>query len=73
MSNNKQSSVQQFWDKIALKLSVDQITEFLPLLEQAKEMEKQQKQFMFDCGRQYQLTGEGTFAQVYNETYGGNK
>ena len=42
MSNNKQSSVQQFWDKIALKLSVDQITEFLPLLEQAKEMENEQ-------------------------------
>ena len=43
MSNNKQSSVQQFWDKIALKLSVDQITEFLPLLEQALEMENQQR------------------------------
>ena len=40
---------------------------------QAKAMEKEQKKFMFDCGRQYQLTGEGTFTQVYNETYkGGN-
>ena len=39
----------------------------------AKEMEKEQKQFIFDCGRQYQLTGEGTFTEVYNETYGGNK
>jgi hypothetical protein len=37
---------------------------------QAKEMEKQQKKYFFDCGRQYQLTGEGTFTQVYNETYG---
>lgn len=37
MSNKKQSSVQQFWDKIALNLSVEQINEFLPLLEQAKE------------------------------------
>jgi len=32
-------------------------------------MQKEQKKFMFDCGRQYQLTGEGTFTQVYNETY----
>jgi len=38
--------------------------------EQAKEMEKQEKKYFFDCGRQYQLTGEGTFTQVYNETYG---
>ena len=38
---------------------------------QAKAMEKEQKKFMFDCGRQYQLTGEGTFTEVYNETYGG--
>ena len=43
------------------------------LVKQAKEMEKEQKQFIFDCGRQYQLTGEGTFTEVYNETYGGNK
>ena len=43
------------------------------ILEKAKEMEKEQKKLMFDCGRQYQLTGEGTFTEVYNETYGGNK
>ena len=42
-------------------------------LEKFKEMEKEQKKLMFDCGRQYQLTGEGTFTEVYNETYGGNK
>lgn len=40
---------------------------------QMMAMEKEQKKFMFDCGRQYQLTGEGTFTEVYNETYkGGN-
>jgi hypothetical protein len=38
-----------------------------------KEMEKEQQKYFFDCGRQYQLTGEGTFNQVHNETYGGNK
>lgn len=36
------------------------------------EMEKEQQEFFFRCGRQYQLTGEGTFNQVYNETYGNN-
>jgi hypothetical protein len=40
---------------------------------QAKEMEKIQKFHMFNCGRQYQLTGEGTFKQVYQETYGGGE
>ena len=40
---------------------------------QAKAMEKEQKKFMFDCGRQYQLTGEGTFTEVYNETYKGGQ
>jgi hypothetical protein len=39
-------------------------------VKQAKEMDKEQKKYFFDCGRQYQLTGEGTFTQVYNETYG---
>jgi hypothetical protein len=40
---------------------------------QALEKEKEQKKFMFDCGRQYQLTGEGTFTEVYNETYKGGQ
>ena len=40
---------------------------------QAKEMEKEQQKYFFDCGRQYQLTGEGTFKEVWDETYGGNK
>ena len=46
---------------------------FIKLREEALEMDIEQKKFMFDCGRQYQLTGEGTFTEVYNETYkGGN-
>ena len=40
---------------------------------QALAMEKEQKKFMFDCGRQYQLTGEGTFTEVYQETYKGGQ
>jgi len=39
--------------------------------DQAKAMEKEQNEYFFNCGRQYQLTGEGTFKQVHNETYGG--
>jgi len=39
------------------------------IIEKAKEMDKEQKKYFFDCGRQYQLTGEGTFTQVYDETY----
>jgi len=41
------------------------------IIEQAKQMEKEQNEYFFNCGRQYQLTGEGTFKQVHNETYGG--
>ena len=39
-------------------------------MKQAKAMDKEQKQNMFNCGRQYQLTGEGTFKEVYEEIYG---
>jgi hypothetical protein len=34
-----------------------------------KETDKQQKKYFFHCGRQYQLTGKGTFTEVYTETY----
>lgn len=44
MSNNKQTSVQQFWNKIALKLSVEQVWEFLPLYEEAKTMYKEEQE-----------------------------
>ena len=43
----------------------------MELLDQAKQMEKEQNEYFFNCGRQYQLNGEGTFTQVHNETYGG--
>jgi len=45
-----------YWDKLR------------QIQEQAKEMEKDQKKFFFECGRNFQLTGEGTFEEVYNET-----
>ena len=39
------------------------------VFEQAKQIEKEQMKFMFDCGRNFQLTGEGTFEEIYNETF----
>ena len=68
MSNKQQTAVEQFWDKIALKLSVEQVLEFMPLLEQAKEMEKEQIE------QAHYAPKYGCFSeQYYNETYGGNK
>jgi hypothetical protein len=71
---NKQTAVEWLKDQIKcfgnkheLQMSWATLDE---LLEQAKQMDKEQKQNMFDCGRQFQLTGEGTFTEVYNETYG---
>jgi hypothetical protein len=37
-----QTAVDFFWNKIALKLSVEQIVEFLFVFEKAKEIEKEQ-------------------------------
>jgi hypothetical protein len=44
MKNKKQSSVQQFWDKITLKLSAEQVDEFLPLFEEVKTMYKEEQE-----------------------------
>ena len=38
--------------------------------QQAKQMEKEQQKTLFDCGKHYEVTGEGTFKQVYQELYG---
>ena len=39
-------------------------------MKMAKSMEKEHNEYFFNCGRNYQLTGEGTFTETYNETYG---
>lgn len=44
--------------------------DFVNAISKAEELEKEQHKEMFDCGRQYQLTGEGTFTQVQEELYG---
>ena len=70
MSNKKETAVEWLVEKLNLKYGNDDfIIAFINEIEQAKEMEKQQQEYFFRCGRQYQLTGEGTFTEVYTETY----
>ena len=69
MTNNKQQTAVEWLEQEMLKPNLT----MKEILEQAKEMDKIQKFHMFNCGRQYQLTGEGTFKQVYQETYGGGE
>ena len=66
---NKQTAVEFLIEEIKPFLSMP-IEDAYKTILQAKAMEKEQIKFMFNCGRQYQLTGEGTFTEVYNETYG---
>jgi hypothetical protein len=65
---NKQTAVEWLVYVVQSNIAPNYIPK--EIVEQAKEMDLGQKQNMFDCGRQYQLTGEGTFTEVYNETYG---
>jgi hypothetical protein len=83
--SNKMTAVQWFieqleqkgdaWENVSIRrvqISID-TSDYLELKRQAKQMEKEKQKYFFDCGRQYQLTGEGTFKEVWDETYGGNK
>jgi hypothetical protein len=74
----EQTAVEWFYDTMKNKKIGDgqiliDIDTLLNDFEQAKAMEKEQNEYFFNCGRQYQLTGEGTFKQVHNETYGGTQ
>ena len=84
MSNNKQSSVSMLIAEIQRRVAIIQsepqtmarelmIDNLSVDLEQYEAMHKEESQKIFECGRNFQLTGEGTFQQVYNETFGGNK
>ena len=64
---NKQTAVEWLFKQL-WETPKDKFT-WYAILEQAKEMEKEQKKFMFECGRNFQLTGEGTFEEVYKETF----
>jgi hypothetical protein len=76
----KQTAVQSFWDKIALKLSVEQVNEFLPEFENAKEVEKEQILTTWSVATNpdyeigfgdmfYILEQEKKAEQYYNETF----
>ncbi len=70
----KQTSVQSFWDNIALKLSFEQLKEFIPEFNKAKEMEKEQiKEAWIEGGGYSRLSEENDrmlAEQYYEETYG---
>jgi len=74
MSNNKQqTAVEWLIEQLNSKYGGnDFLITHINEIEKAKERDKEQKLNMFNCGRQYQVTGEGTFKQVYQEIYGGN-
>jgi hypothetical protein len=67
----KQTAVQSFWDNIALKLSFEQLNEFIPEFKKAKEMQKEQiiraRQDGLDNGFS---NGSWDSNLYYNETYG---
>jgi hypothetical protein len=67
----KQTAVDFFWNKIALKLSVEQIVEFLVVFEQAKQMEKQQIEKAYANGVVNEISIYNTITgeEYYNETY----
>lgn len=46
----KQTAVESFWSKIALRLSVEQVNEFLPEFQKALEMEKEQNMKAYKNG-----------------------
>jgi hypothetical protein len=46
----QQTAVKSFWNKIALKLSVEQINEFLPEFQEANEMFQEQIMKAYDDG-----------------------
>ena len=77
----KQSSIEWYANashELIVKKSNGEITEreFLTmhhnLFYDAEAMHKEESELLFECGRNFQLKGEGTFNEVYNETFGGN-
>ena len=68
---NKQTAVDFFLNKIALKLSVEQIVEFLVVFEQAKQMEEDKIREAYYRGVKDEMQNIGKdFEDYYNETYG---
>ena len=76
MSNNKQSSVEWLhheFERIDKEFHIGtyEYNDAKNLaIKICKAMHKEESQKIFECGRNFQLTGEGTFEEVYNETFG---
>ncbi len=54
----KYTAVEWFWNKISLKLSVEQINEFLPEFEQAKEIGREQRGYTEEQTKQIWKAGQ---------------
>ena len=68
MTNNKQSSVEWFNDKILIHLNFDQRLYLKDIFKQAKEIEKDQHIKSWETGLM-----KVDFNEYYNETYGDDK
>ena len=68
----KQDSINWLLEEINKQKAWADPSKLDPIIEKAKAMHKEESELLFECGRNFQLTGEGTFNQVYNETFGGN-
>ena len=68
----KQTAVQMFWDKIALKLSFEQLNEFVSEFKKAKQIEKEQIMIAFHSGdyNSYHEDDQEVSELYYKETYG---
>jgi hypothetical protein len=78
MENKQQTAVEWFNDEILIHLNFDQRLYLKDIFEQAKAMEKQQKEECWNVAHQAgRFEGKGiaeenwqTFQQYYTETYG---
>ena len=68
--NSKQTAVQYLKKMVFPYLTHDEKMLVGQFFYEAEVMEKEHNEYFFNCGRNYQLTGEGTFTETYNETYG---
>ena len=70
--NNKTQTAVEWLEKefVKLEATIGVYSKMYEIIEQAKEMHKQELLNIFNCGRNFQATGEGTFNEIYNEIYG---
>lgn len=72
MSDKQQTALRNVINKFDEIKDLDPSVQILILRGECEanlELEKQQHRFMFECGRNFQMTAEGTFNEIYNETF----